>query len=59
MHRRTLTKTSVNVAHRKELSLYERGIVVGLAGAGDTAPKIATKLDLRKSTVFDIFSKAL
>ncbi|OCK82281.1 hypothetical protein K432DRAFT_380572 [Lepidopterella palustris CBS 459.81] len=53
MQHRPLAPTRSNIPHRKALNLYERGIIAGLAGAGETAPDMATEVDLPKSTIFD------
>jgi len=51
MPRRALAPISGNIFCRKELSCYERGVVMGFAGAGVIPPKIATELNLPESTV--------
>jgi hypothetical protein len=56
--RRALAPISGNIPHRKELSRYKRGVVLGFAGAGVIPPKIATKLNLPESTVRETLSKA-
>jgi len=38
MPRRALAPISRNILYRKELSYYKRGVVMGFAGAGVTAP---------------------
>ena len=58
MPRRALDPISGNIPRRKELTRYERGVVIGFAGAGVIASQIATKLSLPKSTVQDTLSKA-
>ena len=51
MPRRTLAPISENIPRRKELTRYERGVVIGFGGVGVTASQIATKLSLPKLTV--------
>jgi transposase len=58
MPRRALASISGNIPRRKELSRYERGVVLGFAGAGVIPPKIATELNLPESTVRETLSKA-
>ena len=57
MPRRALAPISGNIPRRKELTRYERGVVVGFAG-GVKASQIATELSLPKSTVQETLSKA-
>jgi len=58
MPRRALAPISGNIPRRKELTRYERGVVVGFAGGGVKASQIATELSLPKSTVQETLSKA-
>jgi len=58
MPRHALAPISGNIPYRKELSRYERGVVVGFAGAGVAAPQIVTALSLPKSTILETLSKA-
>ena len=58
MPRRALAPISGNIPRRKELTCYERGVVVGFAGGGVKASQIATELSLPKSTVQETLSKA-
>ena len=58
MPRRALAPISGNTPHRKELSLYDRGVVIGYAGGGATVPQIAITLNLPESTVWDTLINA-
>ena len=58
MPRRALAPVSGNIPCRKELTRYERGVVIGFAGGGVKASQIATKLNLLKLTVLETLSKA-
>ena len=51
MPRRTLAPISGNIPYRKELTRYERGVVIGFTGVGVIASQIAIELNLPKSTV--------
>ena len=51
MPRRALAPISGNIPHCKELSSYNRGVVIGYAGGGATVPQIAVTLSLPKLTV--------
>jgi hypothetical protein len=58
MPRRALAPISGNIPYRKELTLYDRGVVIGYGLAGATAPQIAIALNLSKSTVRDTLRNA-
>jgi len=58
MPRHALAPISGNIPHRKELSCYEKGVVVGFAGAEAIPPQIATELNLPELTVQETLSKA-
>jgi len=58
MPRRALAPISGNIPHRKELTPYDRGVVVGYGLAGVMAPQIAIVLNLPESTVRDTLRNA-
>ena len=58
MPRRALAPISGNIPHHKELSSYDRGVVIGYAGGGATVPQIAIALSLPESTVQDTLINA-
>jgi len=58
MPRLALAPISGNIPRRKDLTRYKRGVVIGFAGTGVTAPQIVTELSLLKSTVLETLSKA-
>jgi len=58
MPRRALAPISGNIPYCKELTPFERGVVIGYASAGVRASQIAIALNLPKLTVRDTLQNA-
>ncbi|XTI94432.1 hypothetical protein V2W45_1348872 [Cenococcum geophilum] len=58
MPRRVLALISGNIPYCKELSSYDRGVVIGYASGGATVPQIAIALSLPELTVRDTLINA-
>ena len=58
MSRRALAPISGNIPYCKELTPYNRGVVVSYGLAGVTAPQIAIALNLPKLTIRDTLRNA-
>ena len=56
--RRPLGVINTNIGKRKELTLYQRGFIIGLLIAGKGATEIAEAINTPRSTVYTTISQS-